>query len=32
MEEAIEKAADAVSVILNEGVSRAQNIFHRETD
>jgi PTH1 family peptidyl-tRNA hydrolase len=31
MEEAVEKAADAVSVILNKGVSSAQNIFHRET-
>ncbi|NOZ69805.1 MAG: aminoacyl-tRNA hydrolase [Deferribacteres bacterium] len=30
MEEAVEKAAEAVTVVLNKGVSYAQNIFHRQ--
>ncbi len=30
MEEAIEKAAEAVHVILNNGITRAQNVFHRD--
>ncbi len=29
MEEAVEKAAEAVEVVLNKGVTQAQNIFHR---
>ena len=29
MEEAVERAAEAVTVILNKGVSYAQNMFHR---
>jgi PTH1 family peptidyl-tRNA hydrolase len=29
MEEAVEKAADAIPIILNRGVSLAQNMFHK---
>ncbi len=32
MEEAVEKAAEAVTVALNRGVSCAQNMFHRRGD
>ncbi len=30
MEEAVERAADAIPVILTKGVSHAQNVFHRD--
>jgi PTH1 family peptidyl-tRNA hydrolase len=30
IDEALEKAADAAGVIISEGVSRAQNIYHRD--